>query len=98
MCGNVAILDRFLSWLTVHDSPIYKTRYNDIRLKIYLRKQQMLKGQKVTLRSMTRDDLPRLCQFNNDVEVELSGGGDPPLPQTLARLEAEFDQDLGRGG
>lgn len=58
----------------------------------------MLKGQKVLLRAMTRADLERLCQFNNDVEVELAGGGDPPLPQSLERLQAEFDADLGRGG
>ncbi|MFN8371452.1 MAG: GNAT family protein [Anaerolineae bacterium] len=58
----------------------------------------MLKGQRVTLRSISRDDLPRLNEFNNDVEVELAGGGDPPMPQSLARLQAEYEQDLGRGG
>jgi RimJ/RimL family protein N-acetyltransferase len=58
----------------------------------------MLKGQRVILRSINRADLPRLCEFNNDLEVELAGGGDPPIPQTLARLEAEFDQNVGRGG
>lgn len=58
----------------------------------------MLTGQKVTLRAMTRDDLERLCQFNNDLEVELAGGGDPPLPQSLARLQAEFEQQLSKGG
>jgi RimJ/RimL family protein N-acetyltransferase len=58
----------------------------------------MLTGEKVTLRAMQRDDLARLCQFNNDVEVELSGGGDPPIPQTLARLQAEFDADVSKGG
>ncbi len=58
----------------------------------------MLKGDRVTLRSLTRDDLPRLCEFNNDVEVELAGGGDPPIPQSLARLEADFDQNASKGG
>jgi len=58
----------------------------------------MLRGEKVILRAIERDDLPRLCAFNNDVEVELAGGGDPPLPQSLARLEAEFDQEAGKGG
>jgi len=57
----------------------------------------MLKGERLILRSLTRDDLPRLCAFNNDLEVELAGGGDPPIPQSLARLEAEFDQDASRG-
>lgn len=58
----------------------------------------MLTGEKVTLRAMRRDDLERLCQFNNDVEVELSGGGDLPIPQTLARLQAEFDAEVSKGG
>ena len=58
----------------------------------------MLKGQRVTLRAMTRDDLDLLCQFNNDLEVELAGGGDPPLPQSLARLQAEYEQQISKGG
>ncbi len=58
----------------------------------------MIKGSRVVLRALSRDDLPRLHQFNNDVEVELAGGGDPPLPQSLERLQAEFDSGLGGGG
>jgi RimJ/RimL family protein N-acetyltransferase len=58
----------------------------------------MLKGEKVLLRAMRREDLERLCQFNNDVEVELMGGGDPPIPQSLVRLQAEFDANVGKGG
>ena len=58
----------------------------------------MLRGTHVTLRAMRRDDLPRLNAFNNDVAVELAGGGDPPLPQSLERLEAEFDSSTGSGG
>ena len=58
----------------------------------------MLQGTKLCLRAMTRDDLPRLCAFNNDVAVELAGGGDPPLPQSLARLKAEFDAQVSSGG
>ena len=58
----------------------------------------MLKSERVTLRGLTREDLPRLWEFNNDVEVELAGGGDPPIPQSLERLQAEFDQDAARGG
>jgi RimJ/RimL family protein N-acetyltransferase len=58
----------------------------------------MLKGEKVILRSINRADLPRLCEFNNDLEVELAGGGDPPIPQSLARLEAEFEQEAAKGG
>jgi RimJ/RimL family protein N-acetyltransferase len=58
----------------------------------------MLHGDKVVLRALQRSDLERLCQFNNDVEVELAGGGDPPMPQSLERLQAEFDASAGRGG
>jgi len=58
----------------------------------------MLQGEKVLLRAMNRDDLEQLCEFNNDVDVELAGGGDPPMPQTLARLQAEFDTRVSQGG
>jgi RimJ/RimL family protein N-acetyltransferase len=58
----------------------------------------MLQGQNVILRAMTRQDLERLCQFNNDLEVELAGGGDPPIPQSLARLQAAYDLKAGQGG
>ena len=58
----------------------------------------MLRGQKTLLRAITREDLQRLWQFNNDVEVELAGGGDPPIPQSLARLYAEYDTDTAKGG
>jgi RimJ/RimL family protein N-acetyltransferase len=58
----------------------------------------MLQGDRVRLRATTREDLPALCAFNNDLAVELAGGGDPPLPQSLARLQAEFDQDAAKGG
>ncbi len=58
----------------------------------------MLTGQKVILRATTRDDLERLHQFNNDVDVEIAGGGDPPIPQSLARLQAQYDADVSKGG
>jgi RimJ/RimL family protein N-acetyltransferase len=58
----------------------------------------MLQGERVRLRAMAREDLPRLWAFNNDLAVELAGGGDPPLPQSLARLQAEFDQEAAKGG
>ncbi|MCB8983947.1 MAG: GNAT family N-acetyltransferase [Ardenticatenaceae bacterium] len=58
----------------------------------------MLKGEKVTLRALEREDLPRLWAFNNDLAVELAGGGDPPMPQSLARLQAEFDKKAAEGG
>jgi len=58
----------------------------------------MLNGEKVRLRAIQREDLETLCRFNNDVAVELAGGGDPPYPQSLARLQAEFDADASKGG
>ncbi|PKO18995.1 MAG: N-acetyltransferase [Chloroflexi bacterium HGW-Chloroflexi-10] len=58
----------------------------------------MYNGEKTTLRALRRDDLETLCRFNNDVAVELAGGGDPPMPQSLERLQAEFDQEIAKGG
>ena len=58
----------------------------------------MIRGQKVLLRAIEREDLPLLHTFNNDLAVELAGGGDVPMPQSLARLEAEFEQKSSGGG
>jgi RimJ/RimL family protein N-acetyltransferase len=58
----------------------------------------LLKGERVVLRSLAREDLPRLLEFNNDLEIELAGGGDPPMPQSLQRLQAEFDKEAEKGG
>jgi hypothetical protein len=57
----------------------------------------MIRGKRVVLRGLRREDLPRLNEFNNDLAVELAGGGDPPLPQSLERLQAEFDAGSSRG-
>jgi RimJ/RimL family protein N-acetyltransferase len=53
----------------------------------------VLRGEKVTLRAVRREDLPTLLEFANDLEVELAGGGDPPLPRSLERLQREFDRE-----
>ena len=53
----------------------------------------MLRGEKVKLRAVSHGDLPRLLDFYNDVEVELAGGGDPPRPTTLERLQRDFDRE-----
>ena len=53
----------------------------------------MLPGEKVTLRAVTREDLPRLLDFWNDVEVQLAGGGDPPRPTALERLQKTLDRE-----
>lgn len=57
----------------------------------------MLRGERVTLRAVEREDLERLWQFRNDVEVELAGGGDPPLPVCLERMRTKFDREAGEG-
>ena len=57
----------------------------------------MLHGERVILRAITDKDLERLCQFNNDLEVELAGGGDPPMPQSLSRLQAAHEAKLSQG-
>src|SRR5688500_10481229 len=58
----------------------------------------MLKGEKVILRAIERDDLERLHTINNNLAVELAGGGDPPMPQSMARLMAEDDSNASHGG
>jgi RimJ/RimL family protein N-acetyltransferase len=57
----------------------------------------MLRGEKVTLRSVEREDLATLWRFWNDLEVELAGGGDPPLPTSLERLRANFERESREG-
>ncbi len=54
----------------------------------------MLRGEKVTLRAVTREDLPRLLGFANDLEVGLAGGGDPPIPRTLELLQKDFEREV----
>lgn len=58
----------------------------------------MLHGEKVLLRAIQSIDLRRQWEFNNDLEFELLGGGDPPEPQALERLEAEWAERVHRGG
>lgn len=58
----------------------------------------MLKGKRVVLRALERTDLALVHAFNNDLAVELAGGGDHPMPQSMARLESEFDQRASAGG
>ena len=53
----------------------------------------MLKGPRLVLRPVQKDDLPKLYVYNQDVEVELLGGGDPPTPRPLAYWESWFDRE-----
>jgi RimJ/RimL family protein N-acetyltransferase len=56
----------------------------------------MLKGPRVTLRSLTKADMPTLLRYGQDVEVEILGGGDPPRPSTLEAWEKWYDEHLAR--
>lgn len=56
----------------------------------------MLIGQRIILRGVRRDDLPQLCQYANDAEVELLTGGDPPMPRSLESMQAEFDRESAK--
>ncbi len=58
----------------------------------------MRQGSRITLRALRREDLPRLWAMNNDLEVELAGGGDPPMPQSFERLVADFERAAAKGG
>ena len=58
----------------------------------------MLVGKLVTLRAKTREDLPKQWEFNNDLAVELAGGGDPPMPQAFERLVADWEREVAKGG
>lgn len=50
----------------------------------------MLRGEKVILRAMRREDLPILHAFTNDVAYETLAHGRPWEPQGLERLERSF--------
>src|SRR5205809_315989 len=78
-------------WIGVWDERICRRSQNRQD-----RGNAMLKGPRITLRGIRRDDLPKLCEFNNSLEFELAGGGDPPLPQALERLQADFDQNASK--
>ncbi|GIW14108.1 MAG: N-acetyltransferase [Tepidiforma sp.] len=50
----------------------------------------MLKGERTILRPMRRDYLERLLEFHNDVELQLLGGEDVPVPLTPEHLAERF--------
>ena len=53
----------------------------------------MLRDEGVTLRATTREDLISLARFENDLGFVLAGGGDPPEPVPLERLQKDFDKE-----
>lgn len=57
----------------------------------------MLQGEKVTLRAIERADVEAIWAWNNDLETEVLGGGDPPKPQSLSAALAWFDAEAAKG-
>jgi RimJ/RimL family protein N-acetyltransferase len=57
----------------------------------------MLRGNKVVLRAVEKEDQETLWRFWNDLEIELAGGGDPPSPVSLERLRARFEREEREG-
>jgi RimJ/RimL family protein N-acetyltransferase len=53
----------------------------------------MLRGERVVLRAIQREDLPRLWELFEDLEVRGRLSTRPPRPTSLAELEAEFDRE-----
>ena len=53
----------------------------------------MLRGAKVTLRAVERDDLRRLWELRNDERTEVLAFG-PPKPRSMAEMEAWYDRTL----
>jgi RimJ/RimL family protein N-acetyltransferase len=58
----------------------------------------VLRGSLVTLRAICKADLPRLCEFANTLEVRRPLSGVPPIPVSIDRLQADFDERLSRNG
>jgi RimJ/RimL family protein N-acetyltransferase len=54
----------------------------------------MLRGERVTLRATTKEDLTSLARFENDLVFVLAGGGDPPETVPLERLQRDFDKEI----
>lgn len=57
----------------------------------------MLTGDKVILRAVRREDLPRINQFNNDPEFAFLVDEEPWEPVSLAREEAQFEEQMSEG-
>ena len=53
----------------------------------------MLKGEKVTLRPMEREDLKRIHELSQDVELAVLAGSEYQ-PRSLAHLEKKFEKEL----
>lgn len=54
----------------------------------------MLKGQKVLLRPVEREDLKRMHELHANVELEIFGGGGDWSPRSFASYEKWYDKQL----
>lgn len=57
----------------------------------------MLVGERVTLRALAQADLPRLHEFNNDLDLQLLAEFNPPRPESLEQLQASFAERANSG-
>mgnify|MGYP001485738080 CR=1 FL=1 len=58
----------------------------------------MLRGPRVVLRAVTRDDLARKAQFANDPDYHVLLDDDPWEPESLEAIEARYDERLETPG
>ena len=58
----------------------------------------MLRGERVLLRPVRRDDLPRIYLFTNDPTFKTLIGDVPFTPQSLERLTAQYETQWREGG
>jgi RimJ/RimL family protein N-acetyltransferase len=58
---------------------------------------RVLIGDRVLLRAVERDDLPRLWEQYNDLEVEHRASDGRPLPTSLAQIQARYDAREAQG-
>lgn len=56
----------------------------------------MLRGNKVTLRAIEREDQKVFWAFNNDLELEVMSSNRPPEPVSLTATQAFFDERTQR--
>lgn len=56
----------------------------------------MLKGKRVTLRAMCKEDVPLMHRYGQDLELEVLGGGDPPTPKTLEAAQTLYDDKIAK--
>jgi RimJ/RimL family protein N-acetyltransferase len=57
----------------------------------------MLRGERVSLRTIQREDLGRLADLYDDLELRSLVSDRPPAPESRAAWEADFDRNLIKG-